>query len=166
MDQIYASDALSCETRGKWPRNSPPRPVLTLSDVRASTSVELRMSKCATKIDDPTSRRSVRLASCLNGPFSLVSAPGKWKGSLRTPPILQLSVAEVALPSPWLPPPRHPARLLQWSPPILSLKPIFRSPSFDVFFYSSHPTIFPASFISSMDSLQSFISSFTQLLGS
>ncbi|MED6262629.1 hypothetical protein ATANTOWER_023058 [Ataeniobius toweri] len=38
-----------------------------------------------------------------------------------------------------------------------------RSPGFDVFFYSGHPTIFPASFISSMDSLQSFISSFTQL---
>ncbi|KAK5600440.1 hypothetical protein CRENBAI_019696 [Crenichthys baileyi] len=34
----------------------------------------------------------------------------------------------------------------------------------DVFFYSGHPTIFPASFISSMDSLQSFMSSFTQLL--
>ncbi|MEQ2238880.1 hypothetical protein ILYODFUR_037822 [Ilyodon furcidens] len=39
-----------------------------------------------------------------------------------------------------------------------------RSPGSDVFFYSGHPTIFPASFISSMDSLQSFISSFTQLL--
>ncbi|KAK5601600.1 hypothetical protein CRENBAI_023426 [Crenichthys baileyi] len=40
-----------------------------------------------------------------------------------------------------------------------------RSPGFDVLFYSGHPTIFPASFISSMDSLQSLISSFTQLLG-
>ncbi|MEQ2284321.1 hypothetical protein AMECASPLE_020391 [Ameca splendens] len=39
-----------------------------------------------------------------------------------------------------------------------------RSPGSDIFFYSGHPTIFPASFISSMDSLQSFISSFTQLL--
>ncbi|MEQ2306806.1 hypothetical protein AMECASPLE_012020 [Ameca splendens] len=34
------------------------------------------------------------------------------------------------------------------------------SPGFDVFFYSGHPTIF----ISSMDSLQSFITSFTQLV--
>ncbi|MEQ2292184.1 hypothetical protein AMECASPLE_020459 [Ameca splendens] len=39
-----------------------------------------------------------------------------------------------------------------------------RSPGFDVIFYSGHPTIFPASFISSMDSLQSLISSITQLL--
>ncbi|MEQ2195287.1 hypothetical protein XENOCAPTIV_010258 [Xenoophorus captivus] len=34
-----------------------------------------------------------------------------------------------------------------------------RSPGSDVFFYCGHPAIFPASFISSMDSLQSFISS-------
>ncbi|MEQ2286039.1 hypothetical protein AMECASPLE_038132 [Ameca splendens] len=33
---------------------------------------------------------------------------------VRTPPILLLSVAEVALPSPRLPPLRHPAQLLQW----------------------------------------------------
>ncbi|MEQ2249345.1 hypothetical protein ILYODFUR_028215 [Ilyodon furcidens] len=39
-----------------------------------------------------------------------------------------------------------------------------RSPGSDVFFYSGHPTIFPASFILSVNSLQSFISSFTQLL--
>ncbi|MED6233766.1 hypothetical protein ATANTOWER_016333 [Ataeniobius toweri] len=38
------------------------------------------------------------------------------------------------------------------------------TPGFDVLFYSGHTTIFPASFISSMDSLQCFISSFTQLL--
>ncbi|MEQ2275053.1 hypothetical protein XENORESO_019464 [Xenotaenia resolanae] len=39
-----------------------------------------------------------------------------------------------------------------------------RSPGFDVLFYSGYPTIFPALLISSMDSVQSFISSFTQLL--
>ncbi|MEQ2209838.1 hypothetical protein XENOCAPTIV_004659 [Xenoophorus captivus] len=39
-----------------------------------------------------------------------------------------------------------------------------RSPGSNVFFYSGHPTIFPASFISSLNSFQSFISSFTQLL--
>ncbi|MED6280248.1 Dynein heavy chain 8, axonemal [Characodon lateralis] len=51
--QICASVALSWETGGKWPRNSPSQPVYTPSDVRAATSVELRMSQCATKMDGP-----------------------------------------------------------------------------------------------------------------
>ncbi|MEQ2169110.1 hypothetical protein GOODEAATRI_021482 [Goodea atripinnis] len=38
------------------------------------------------------------------------------------------------------------------------------NPGFDVLFYSGHRTIFPASFISSMDSLQRSLSSITQLL--
>ncbi|MED6278905.1 hypothetical protein CHARACLAT_028841 [Characodon lateralis] len=50
--QICASDAPSCETGGKWPRNSASQPVYAPSDVRAATSVELRASKCATKMDD------------------------------------------------------------------------------------------------------------------
>ncbi|KAK5608683.1 hypothetical protein CRENBAI_021846 [Crenichthys baileyi] len=57
--------------------------------------------------------RSVRLASCLDGPFSPRLSSGHVESTLRTPPILLLSVAEVALPSPRLPTPRHPARLLQ-----------------------------------------------------
>ncbi|KAK5612656.1 hypothetical protein CRENBAI_009470 [Crenichthys baileyi] len=51
--QISAYVALSCETRGKWQRNSPSQPVYTPSDLRAVMSVELRMSKGATKMDDP-----------------------------------------------------------------------------------------------------------------
>ncbi|MED6262625.1 hypothetical protein ATANTOWER_023017 [Ataeniobius toweri] len=51
--QTCASDALSCETGGKWPRNSASQPVYAPSDVRAATSVELRVSKCATKMDGP-----------------------------------------------------------------------------------------------------------------
>ncbi|MEQ2242737.1 hypothetical protein ILYODFUR_039072 [Ilyodon furcidens] len=51
--QICASVALSFETGGKWPQNSPSQPVYTPSDVRAATSVELCMSKCATKMDGP-----------------------------------------------------------------------------------------------------------------
>ncbi|MEQ2312782.1 hypothetical protein AMECASPLE_034760 [Ameca splendens] len=47
--QICASDALSCEMA----TTLSPQPVLTLGDVRAATSVELRMSKGATKMDDP-----------------------------------------------------------------------------------------------------------------
>ncbi|KAK5600313.1 hypothetical protein CRENBAI_001399 [Crenichthys baileyi] len=39
-----------------------------------------------------------------------------------------------------------------------------RTPGFYVLFYTGYPTIFPASLISSMDSLQSFISSFTRPL--
>ncbi|MEQ2293317.1 hypothetical protein AMECASPLE_032097 [Ameca splendens] len=54
--QICASVALSCETGGKWPRNSASEPVYAPSDVRAATSVELRMSKCATKKDGPNKR--------------------------------------------------------------------------------------------------------------
>ncbi|MED6249424.1 hypothetical protein ATANTOWER_013832 [Ataeniobius toweri] len=59
-----SSPASSCLTRnappmrcpatgGKWPRNSASQPVYTPSDVRAATSVELRASKCATKMDGP-----------------------------------------------------------------------------------------------------------------
>ncbi|MEQ2278456.1 hypothetical protein XENORESO_018854 [Xenotaenia resolanae] len=58
--------------------------------------------------------RSVRLASCLDIPFSPRLSSGHVESALRTPPILLLSVAEVTLPSPWLPPPHHPAQLLQW----------------------------------------------------
>ncbi|KAK5617993.1 hypothetical protein CRENBAI_023625, partial [Crenichthys baileyi] len=65
---------------------------------------------------------------------------------LKTPPILLLSVTEVALPPTRLWPPRHPARLLR---PIFLPHPRLRR---DVFFYSGHPTIFPASSTSSMDS--------------
>ncbi|KAK5611396.1 hypothetical protein CRENBAI_017404 [Crenichthys baileyi] len=56
---------------------------------------------------------------------------------------------------------RHVVWLLQW----FLLRSSYHTPGFDVFFYSSHPTIFPASFIhGSMDSHQRSISSFTQLL--
>ncbi|KAK5600820.1 hypothetical protein CRENBAI_009374 [Crenichthys baileyi] len=92
--------------------------------------------------------------------FLLFRSSGQVESALRTPPILLLSVAEVALPLPRLPPLRHPARLLQR----ILLRSSSHSPGFDVFFYSGHPTIFPASFISSMDSLQHPISSLTQLL--
>ncbi|KAK5619623.1 hypothetical protein CRENBAI_011090 [Crenichthys baileyi] len=50
--QICTSYALS-ETGGKWQRNFASRPVYTPSNVRAAMSVELRMSKCATKLDGP-----------------------------------------------------------------------------------------------------------------
>ncbi|MEQ2305529.1 hypothetical protein AMECASPLE_038853, partial [Ameca splendens] len=51
--QICASVALSCETGGKWHRNSASQLVYAPSDVRAATSVELRVSKYAPKMDDP-----------------------------------------------------------------------------------------------------------------
>ncbi|MEQ2305584.1 hypothetical protein AMECASPLE_039321 [Ameca splendens] len=51
--QICASVALSFETGGKWQPNSASQPVYTPSDVSAVKSVELRMSKCATKMDGP-----------------------------------------------------------------------------------------------------------------
>ncbi|MED6242444.1 hypothetical protein ATANTOWER_004789 [Ataeniobius toweri] len=52
--QICTSVALSRETRGKWPRNKFFLQIYNPGDVRAAMSVELRMSKCATKMDDST----------------------------------------------------------------------------------------------------------------
>ncbi|MEQ2317052.1 hypothetical protein AMECASPLE_038821, partial [Ameca splendens] len=103
--------------------------------------------------------RSDRLASCLDGPFSPRLSSGHVESALRTPPILLLSVAEVALPSPRLPPPRHRPGFSSGSPLISPLKPIFPLPRLRRLLYSGHLTIFPASFISSMDFLQNFISS-------
>ncbi|KAK5606486.1 hypothetical protein CRENBAI_020092 [Crenichthys baileyi] len=79
---------------------------------------------------------------------------GQVESTLTTPPILPLSVVEVALPPPWL----LPAGFCSGSPLIF-----LTNPGFNVFF-SSHPTFFPALFISSMDSLQHPISSLTWLL--
>ncbi|KAK5598876.1 hypothetical protein CRENBAI_002781 [Crenichthys baileyi] len=59
------------------------------------------------------SSAELRLASCLDSPVSPRLSSGHVDSALRTPPILLLSVAEVALPSPRLPP-RHLARLPQW----------------------------------------------------
>ncbi|MEQ2311432.1 hypothetical protein AMECASPLE_020015 [Ameca splendens] len=91
----------------------------------------------------------------LDGPVSPHLSYGHVDSALRTPPNLLPSITEVALPSPWLPP-RHPASAVVLLRSHLSNRSS-RSPGSDVFFYSSHPSIFPASFISSMDSLQSFI---------
>ncbi|KAK5601534.1 hypothetical protein CRENBAI_024426 [Crenichthys baileyi] len=89
--------------------------------------------------------------------FLLFCSSGQVESALRTPPILLRSVAEVALPLSWLPPPRHLAQLLQR----FLIRSSSRTPGFDVFFYSGRPTIFPASFISSMDSPQCSISSYS-----
>ncbi|KAK5607608.1 hypothetical protein CRENBAI_013980 [Crenichthys baileyi] len=70
--------------------------------------------------------RSIRLASCLDGPFSPCLSSGHVESALRTPPIHLLSVAEVALRG-------HPVSCRRvtrpgfssGSPPISSLKPIF-----------------------------------------
>ncbi|KAK5611283.1 hypothetical protein CRENBAI_019262 [Crenichthys baileyi] len=87
--------------------------------------------------------RSVRLAYRLDGPFSLVSALASPRSPCLNPGY------------------RHRVtQLLQ----LFLLRSSSCTPRFDVFFYSGHPTIFPASFISSMDSLQRSISSLTQLL--
>ncbi|MEQ2305315.1 hypothetical protein AMECASPLE_036486 [Ameca splendens] len=93
---------------------------------------------------------SLCLAFRLDSPFSPVSG-----GSSLA--ILLLSVAKVTLLPPQLPPPCHPAPLLHWFFSDLSLTPQAST------FYSTL-TIFPASFISSMDSLQRSKSSLTQLL--
>ncbi|KAK5614302.1 hypothetical protein CRENBAI_004274 [Crenichthys baileyi] len=50
--QICASVASSRETSGKWSRNKFFRQIYNPGDVTAAISVELRMSKCATKMDD------------------------------------------------------------------------------------------------------------------
>ncbi|MEQ2299118.1 hypothetical protein AMECASPLE_012215 [Ameca splendens] len=89
------------------------------------------------------------------------------ESGLRTPPIHLLSVAEVALPSPRLPQPRHPARLLQWfssdlvsqtdlptpqaptssSSPVIPQSSLLHhlvhgfSPEFHIFFYSASPGV-------------------------
>ncbi|MED6255787.1 hypothetical protein ATANTOWER_015061 [Ataeniobius toweri] len=55
--QICASVTLSCETGWKWHQNFISSGFYTLGDVRAATSVELRMSKCATKMDGPNKQR-------------------------------------------------------------------------------------------------------------
>ncbi|KAK5611974.1 hypothetical protein CRENBAI_004355 [Crenichthys baileyi] len=129
--------------------NSPPRHVQSLltgcsNQRQVRTSPRPIISQGITFKSRPPSssyaRRSVRLASCLDrrrGRPAFSPAPA---GASPGP-----ASAAVLLRS----------RLSNRS---------FRSPCSDVFFYSGHPTIFPASFISSMDSLQSFISSFTQLL--
>ncbi|KAK5618268.1 hypothetical protein CRENBAI_020218 [Crenichthys baileyi] len=72
--------------------------------------------------------RSIRLASCPDGPFSPRLSSGHVEGALRTPPILPLSIDEVALPSPRLPPPHQRPGFSSGSPPISSLKPILPLP--------------------------------------
>ncbi|MEQ2173677.1 hypothetical protein GOODEAATRI_034590 [Goodea atripinnis] len=52
----YAPPLLSCETGWKWHRNFISSGFYTLGDVRAATSVELRVSKCATKMDGPNTK--------------------------------------------------------------------------------------------------------------
>ncbi|MED6240841.1 hypothetical protein ATANTOWER_029221 [Ataeniobius toweri] len=57
----YAPPLLSCETGWKWHRNFISSGFYTLGDVRAAMSVELRVSKCATKMDGPNRIKSTCL---------------------------------------------------------------------------------------------------------
>ncbi|KAK5622484.1 hypothetical protein CRENBAI_002901 [Crenichthys baileyi] len=100
----------------------------------------------------PSSSSAYRSVGLLpRWPFFPRLSSGQVESALTTPPILLLGVAELTLPPP---------RLLQQ----FLLRSSSHTPGFDVFFYSGHPTIFPASLILSMDSLQRFVSSLTQLL--
>ncbi|KAK5622234.1 hypothetical protein CRENBAI_007443, partial [Crenichthys baileyi] len=78
-----------------------------------------------------STRKSVRLASCLNSPFSPVSALCKWKALQQLPQ----SSCLASLRSPCL----HPgSRRRVTRPGFCSSSPPIFLPGFDVFFYSGH----------------------------